>query len=65
VEPEVASGNAPPRPTTSPEDAVQLASGDEAAIDGGGLPYPILALAALAGILLSTAAVGWLTSRRR
>ena len=44
---------------------VRLASGPEPAPSGGGLPYPIIALALLSGVLFASAFVGWLAHRER
>jgi hypothetical protein len=54
-----------PRVSSRPSDgSARLASGPEAEPAGAGLPYPVLALATLAGLLLVSAAAAALTSRR-
>jgi hypothetical protein len=42
---------------------LRLASGPEPAPASGGLPYPIIALALLSGVLFVSAAAGWLVRR--
>ena len=44
---------------------VRLASGPEREHVGASLPYPVIVLAVLAGVLLLTGGVGWVTARRR
>jgi hypothetical protein len=54
-----------PRVSSRPSDgSARLASGPEAEPAGAGLPYPVLALATLAGLLLVSAAAAALTRRR-
>ena len=55
--PEPVASEAAPAPREAP--VVAEAPGPAAAV-----PYPILGLAALAGVLLTAGAIGWLTSRR-
>ena len=43
----------------------RLAAGPEAETASAPLPYPVIALAALAGVLLLTGGASWLASRRR
>lgn len=66
---------APVRPPSAPvtaqpprafDDPVQLAAPDDVRVaDARGLPYPVIVLATLAGLLLATAAAARLMSRRR
>jgi hypothetical protein len=66
---------APARPPSPPvtaqpprafDDPVQLAAPDDVRVaDARGLPYPVIVLATLAGLLLATAAAARLLSRRR
>ena len=44
---------------------VRLASGPEREHVSASLPYPVIVLAVLAGVLLLTGGVGWVTARRR
>jgi hypothetical protein len=55
----------PPAAPLRPEPDVprKLASGPPAAADGS-VPYPVIALTALAGVLLVSAAAGWLARRK-
>ena len=48
-----------------PDLPVRLASGPQRATASASLPYPVIGLAVLAGVLLLTGGVGWLTARRR
>ena len=59
-------------PTDSPAPVVRrhdlparLASGPERESSSASLPYPVIVLAVLAGVLLLTGGVGWVTARRR
>ena len=53
------------KPVAPPaERTLRLASGAREQPVSSALPYPILALGLLAGILLLSAAVGWLARRR-
>jgi hypothetical protein len=66
---------APVRPPSAPvtaqpprafDDPVQLAAPDDVRVaDARGLPYPVIVLATLAGLLLASAAAARLLSRRR
>jgi hypothetical protein len=70
-----ATRSAPARPPSGPDtaqpprafdDPVQLAAPDDVRVaDARGLPYPVIVLATLAGLLLATAAAARLLSRRR
>jgi hypothetical protein len=53
----------PPPVLRAPDGPVRLASGPEPAARGS-VPYPIIALAGLAGVLLLCATAGWLARRR-
>ena len=58
----------PERPahvTRRPDLPVGLASGPQRETASASLPYPVIGLAILAGVLLLTGGVGWLTARRR
>jgi hypothetical protein len=44
---------------------VGLASGTQREAASASLPYPVIVLAVLAGVLLLTGGVGWLTAHRR
>ena len=48
-----------------PDLPVGLASGPQRETASASLPYPVIGLAVLAGVLLLTGGVGWLTARRR
>ena len=48
-----------------PDLPVGLASGPQRATASASLPYPVIGLAVLAGVLLLTGGMGWLTARRR
>jgi hypothetical protein len=48
-----------------PDLPVGLASGPQRATASASLPYPVIGLAVLAGVLLLTGGLGWLTARRR
>ncbi len=50
------------RPPSGP---MRLASGQQPAAVSSAVPYPVIALAALAGVLLLSGAAGWLAARRR
>jgi hypothetical protein len=52
------------RPPRSADRPVRLASGAGATAVESSVPYPVIALAALAGVLLLSGAAGWLTRRR-
>lgn len=52
-------------PTESIETPARLASGPAPETTGGPLPYPVIVLGALAGVLLASGAAGWAASRRR
>jgi hypothetical protein len=53
------------RPVARPADkTIRLASGAAQPAVSSALPYPIIALGMLAGVLLVSAAVGWLARRR-
>ena len=54
------------QPPRAFDDPVQLAAPDDVRVaDARGLPYPVIVLATLAGLLLATAAAARLMSRRR
>ncbi len=48
-----------------PDLPVGLASGPQRETASASLPYPVIGLAVLAGVLLLTGCMGWLTARRR
>jgi hypothetical protein len=52
-------------PPRSVDEPVRLASGDTSTAVESSVPYPVIALGALAGVLLLSGAAGWLTRRRR
>lgn len=57
---------APPgRVVRRPDLPVRLASSPEGEATSASLPYPVIVLAVLSGVLLLTGGVGWLTARRR
>jgi hypothetical protein len=71
-EPTTRSAKRPAAPVAAPErragprdGSVRLASPPEAEPTGAGLPYPVLVLATLAGILLASAAAAAFAARRR
>lgn len=58
----------PPRPdpvVRRPDQPVRLASGPESETASPSLPYPVIVLGVLAGLLLVTGGAGWLAARRR
>jgi hypothetical protein len=63
--PSVTAEPVEPRPVARPADrTIRLASGAAQPAVSSRLPYPIVALGMLAGVLLVSAAVGWLARRR-
>ena len=67
--PASAATPAPQRPSAPvvrrDDQPTRLAAGPEAETVSGPLPYPVIALAALSGVLLLTGGASWLASRRR
>lgn len=71
--PNAPSASVPSRPDDGPTSAIErpgagptrLASGPEPTDVSAAVPYPVIVLAALAGTLLATGAVGWALARRR
>ena len=55
----------PARGVPRPDLPVGLASGPQRETASASLPYPVIGLAVLAGVLLLTGCMGWLTARRR
>ena len=55
----------PPAIVRPVEEPQRLASGPDPAEVSAAVPYPVIVLAALAGTLLVTGAVGWALARRR
>jgi hypothetical protein len=59
-------GKADARPVTgAAEQPARVASGPAGDTRSAGLPLPVIVLAALSGVLLASAAAGWLAARRR
>jgi hypothetical protein len=54
-----------PAPDRDPDVPSSFASGEDPSAVSSAVPYPVLALAGLAGILLLSGAAGWLMARRR
>ena len=59
------SSSAPAAPDRDPDVPSSFASGEDPSAVSSAVPYPVLALAGLAGILLASGAAGWLMARRR
>jgi hypothetical protein len=53
------------RPARGAKEPARLASGPATETVSGALPYPVIVLGAVAGVLLLSGAAGWLAARRR